>query len=153
MHILPIGLARDVRNLPPRSRGKAIREQRDSPMTYLRRTRKLTAAPKRPKQSRVGKATGTIRLDAVDMSNLRKDAYSEARGFCQMKLVCSGGYVPWKDGHLAHVKSRGAGGSDALTDANGKRQVLWSCAGCHIRSHAYGPSNRKPVPPKMEKNA
>lgn len=110
------------------------------------RTRKPTAAPKRRKQSRVGK-TGTVRVVGVDMTELRKQAYLRSNGFCEMKLNAQcGGYTPWKSGELAHIRTKRNHG-DSISN------VKWSCAGCHRISHAYGPSNRKPVPPKMEKNA
>lgn len=111
-------------------------------MTYLRRTRKPTAAPKRPKQSRVGKATGTIRLYGNDRSALKDRVYLRAQGRCELLIVCNGEYVPYKDGHLAHTKSVGSGGNDS--ESNTK----FACPGCHIRSHAYGSKGAKPCPTK-----
>jgi hypothetical protein len=114
-------------------------------MTYLRRSRNPFAAPKRKKVSRVGKATGTVRLVGADRSALKDRVYLRCNGHCELRLVCNGEYVPYKNSHLAHVKSVGSGGPD--TDAN----TRYTCPACHIQSHAYGPSNKKPVPPKCEK--
>jgi hypothetical protein len=114
------------------------------------RPRNPFAAPKRKKQSRVGKVTGTVRLYGVDKSKLREEVYLRARGFCELRLEGCGGYTPWKDGHLVHVRSLGAGGADTLDNEDGERQCVWGCPSCHLRSHAYGPSNEKPVPTKKQ---
>ena len=40
--------------------------------------------------------------------------------------------VSWESGHMAHVKSRGAGGPDTLEN------VLTKCAHCHLVRGAHG---------------
>jgi 5-methylcytosine-specific restriction endonuclease McrA len=109
-------------------------------MTYLRRSRNPFAAPKPPKKSRIGK-TGTVRLVDEDMKKLREQAYLRDNGRCQLRLVCSGGYIPWKDCHLAHKRTKRNHG-DSLSN------VQIACPACHIQSHAYGVSKSKPVPRK-----
>jgi 5-methylcytosine-specific restriction endonuclease McrA len=109
------------------------------------RPRNPFAAPKRKKQSRVGKVTGTVRLYGVDKSKLREEVYLRARGFCELRLEGCGGYATWKSGHLAHVVSLGAGGPDSESNCK------WSCSACHIRSHVYGVDGVKPVPTKAKK--
>lgn len=96
-------------------------------MTMLRKSRKPFTAPKPRKQSRVGK-TGTVRLVGPDMSKLREQAYLRANGMCELKIVCSGGYVPWKSGQLVHKRTKRNHG-DTLDN------VLWGCGGCHLASH------------------
>jgi 5-methylcytosine-specific restriction endonuclease McrA len=46
--------------------------------------------------------------------------------------------VTWESGHLAHIISRGAGGSDTMENT----RVL--CPDCHL----VGEHNPKPCPPK-----
>jgi hypothetical protein len=111
-------------------------------MTYLRRSRNPFAAPKRKKVSRVGKATGTVRLVGADRSALKDRVYLRCNGFCEIRKECRGQYVPFKDGHLFHVLGVGAGGAD--TEENTK----YSCPACHNIWHAYGKSGQKPVPRK-----
>lgn len=111
-------------------------------MTTLRKSRKPFSPPKRKKQSREGKVTGTVRLYGEDRSRLKDRVYERSGGFCEVKRVCNGGYVPYKEGHLFHIKGVGAGGAD--TEEN----TLFSCPPCHHFWHAYGPSGSKPVPAK-----
>lgn len=96
---------------------------------------------KKSRKAKVGKYSGRIRLDAEGMKELRVAVYERARGLCEMKIkhVCEV-YAGWVSGHLAHIKSRGSGGSDELGN------VLWACAPCHMASHNC---NNKPCPPKV----
>jgi hypothetical protein len=105
-------------------------------MTYLRRSRNPFAAPKPPKKSRIGK-TGTVRLIGPDMTELRKQAYLRANGFCE---EC-GIYTPWKSGELAHIKAKRRNG-DSLDN------VRWLCPSDHRKEHAWGVSKEKPCPTK-----
>lgn len=112
-------------------------------MSYFPRNRSPLAPPKAKKPLRsVGKVFRTVRLTGVEMTQLRVDAYHGANGMCQLKLEGCMGYTPWKSGELAHKKSRGSGGDDQ------KSNVRWSCSQCHRKSHAYGPSGKKPCPKK-----
>jgi len=108
----------------------------------LRRTPlKRTRLKWKPRKAGVGKYSGRIRLNAEGMKQLRAEAYERSRGLCEMKLrrVCQV-YAGWMSGHLAHIKSRGAGGSDEISN------VLWACAPCHMASHNCG---GKPCPAKV----
>ena len=84
---------------------------------------------------RVGK-TGTIRLSGAAMEALRERVYERDEGKCQWNgcglLLPLYGSL-FTRAHLAHVKSRGAGGSD--TEAN--TRIL--CPAHHLGSqHTRG---------------
>ena len=49
--------------------------------------------------------------------------------------------VTWETGHLAHIQVKRMGG-DTLAN------TFASCADCHRKYHAYGPSLTKPCPRK-----
>lgn len=82
---------------------------------------------------KVGKL-GIVRLKGPHMHALRTDVFERDNYTCQN---CGAG-VLWNTGHLAHIKSRGAGGSDTRENT----RIL--CQGCHlINDH-----NPKSVPSK-----
>jgi hypothetical protein len=84
--------------------------------------------PRKPNRT-VGKVTNRVRLHGPEKTQLRADVYLRAKGFCERQLPGCIGYTPWKSGHLSHVRSVGAGGADTAEN------TLWSCAGCHMKSH------------------
>jgi len=74
-----------------------------------------------------------IRLKGAAMSALRREVYERDGGCC---VVC-GRWVPlegglWERAHLAHIKSRGAGGGDVIDN------VQIKCAECHL-NREHGP--------------
>jgi hypothetical protein len=81
---------------------------------------------------REGRVSGTVRLYGPDKLELRGKVFQRSNGFCEAKLKGCQGYTPWLHGHLAHIKSRGAGGAD--TEEN----TLWACGSCHLLSHQKG---------------
>jgi hypothetical protein len=98
------------------------------------------------RRSRVGKL-GTVRLVGRDMELLRYQAFIRSGGYCEMTREGKRCLWPitFESMELAHIKSRGAGGSDVLDN------VLCSCKlrsdfkpGCHKLQHAGG----KPVQAK-----
>ncbi len=89
---------------------------------------------------RVG-VTGTIRLDGDDLTALRRACYERDGGHC---VIC-GRSVMWESGyygsmHMAHIKARGAGGSDTLENVETK------CPRCHFNQH-----NPRAVPKKVKR--
>lgn len=64
-----------------------------------------------------------IRLKGKAMEALRVEVFARDKGICQN----CGKYVSWYNGHLTHIKSRGAGGDDSMENC------LWKCPDCHIR--------------------
>ena len=72
----------------------------------------------------VGK-TGRLRLKGQALEDLRRRVFTRDRGRCAICFTaCS-----WTSGHLAHIQSRGAGGSD--TEEN--TRLL--CGDCHRAEH------------------
>lgn len=94
---------------------------------------------RKSRKTQVGK-TGRIRLGPQDMSNLRWRVFARANGDCELRLSprCWG-TAGWDYGHLAHIQSKGACGSDVESN------VRWSCMECHSWQHNGG----KPCPPKV----
>ena len=78
---------------------------------------------------------GRIRLEGLALADLRRQCFTRDGWKC---VDCSKP-VSWATGHMAHVQSRGAGGSDVLEN------VLTKCAGCHAKEHNCG---GKPLPRK-----
>jgi 5-methylcytosine-specific restriction endonuclease McrA len=83
----------------------------------------------------VGK-TGRIRLKGKALEELRIAVF-QRDGFrcheCDKR-------VTWKTGHLAHIVSRGTGGSDTMENT----RVL--CSDCHlVREHNPKPCPKKPT--------
>lgn len=76
----------------------------------------------------------TVRLKGKAMEQLRWQVYRRANGFCE---TC-GKWVGFADGHLSHIKSRGAGGGDTLENTR------WKCVECHSGlEHTKGVKNGK----------
>jgi 5-methylcytosine-specific restriction endonuclease McrA len=90
--------------------------------------------------------TGTVRLDGQDLTELREACFRrDEMRCCSCGLRVNANLPDWhpRRAHMAHIKSRGAGGSDILSN------VRLLCAECHlVKEHAYGPSGEKPCPPK-----
>ncbi len=81
--------------------------------------------------------TAPIRLKGLALHMLRLECVTRDKGRCQecRALVCTSPEVP--DWHplkydMAHLKSRGAGGSDTLDN------VRTLCHECHMREHTEG---------------
>lgn len=64
---------------------------------------------------------GRIRLKGTALAKLRRQCFVRDGWRC----VTCGRTVSWASGHMAHVVSRGAGGSDILSN------VLTKCGDCH----------------------
>jgi hypothetical protein len=84
----------------------------------LKRRKPLSRFPKRKPLVRVGKL-GIVRLSGMAMEELREKVYRRDQGRCTW--ADCGVWLPlygsvFNRAHLAHIKSRGAGGSD--TEAN-----------------------------------
>ena len=105
----------------------------------IRRTPIKRYTPVRKKrhgpETRIGK-TGTIRLTGKALGVLRRDCIERDKGVCQ---ECGIGvsWTPLFDGDpqaydMAHIKSRGAGGSDVLDN------VRCLCHSCHMKEHNCG---------------
>ena len=83
---------------------------------------------------RVGKL-GIVRLTGEDIRTLREQVALRDKNTC---VVCRR-WISWMDGHMAHIVSRGRGGSDTLENC------VWKCPACHlVKEHAGG----KPCPKK-----
>jgi len=110
--------------------------------TVIRRTPLKRSGPPRrnrdksPIEVTVGKL-GRIRLKGDALAALRRRVFLRDKWACQN----CGAICGWASGHLAHYKSRGAGGSD--TEEN--TRLL--CADCHQKSHNCG---GKPLPSKHQ---
>lgn len=81
---------------------------------------------------RTGKL-GIVRLTGVDLANLRRQCWFRDKGECQDCGVRTF-YAARFDGDplaydMAHIKSRGAGGSDVIENVKTK------CHECHMREH------------------
>jgi 5-methylcytosine-specific restriction endonuclease McrA len=103
------------------------------PYSSLKRSTKPIRKRKHA-QIRVGRVSGTVRLSGKAMEGLRRSRFAYDRGFCQ-DCGKSTFFTPRFDGDpdafdLAHIRSRGAGGSDTLDN------VVTKCHRCHMREHA-----------------
>lgn len=85
------------------------------PYSSLRRSRK-PIRPRKKAEVTIGKVSGKVRLSGAAMENLREIKYRKALGRCEWpecgKLLPLYGSV-FTRAHLAHIQSRGAGGSDS----------------------------------------
>lgn len=87
------------------------------------------------RSGKVGK-TGRIRLKGEPLRLLRQECFERDRWKCQdcgIEIRWDG----WNAGEMAHIQSRGAGGSDVLEN------IRTLCKICHQASH-----NPKSVPRK-----
>jgi 5-methylcytosine-specific restriction endonuclease McrA len=91
------------------------------------------SAKRRRERSGVPGWLGRIRLKGLAMADLRRQCFTRDGWKC---VECARP-VSWATGHMAHIKSRGAGGSDVLENVRTK------CAECHHAEH-----NPKAVPAK-----
>jgi len=99
---------------------------------------------------KIGK-TGTVRLTGKDLEELRRACFVRDDYKCQhifndrpYPRKCLH-FVTWErgslqSGHMAHIKSRGASGSDTLDN------VVTKCSRCHIELEHN--CEGKPCPPK-----
>ena len=72
-----------------------------------------------------------IRLKGKAYTLFRKAVYERARGMCDecglpAPLLDDGRFNVFTCGHVAHIRSRGAGGGDTLDN------VKWKCWECHL---------------------
>jgi 5-methylcytosine-specific restriction endonuclease McrA len=79
---------------------------------------------------------GIVRLTGPDLAKLRRDCWERDKGLCQNCGIPTL-YNARFDGDpiaydMAHIRSRGAGGSDVLENT----QAL--CHSCHMKKHAKG---------------
>ena len=81
---------------------------------------------------------GRIRLKGKPLADLRRQCFTRDGWAC---VECGVG-VSWVSGHMAHIKSRGAGGSDVLENV---RTLCGGPDGCHMKEHNCG---GKPLPAK-----
>ncbi len=96
--------------------------KRSGPIKRYTPPRKRRATPRR------GEPT------AQEKTALRRRRYEHAGGRCELHLLpgCIPGVLawdgpdPWSHGHLAHVKSRGAGGKWTFEN------LRWACHVCHL---------------------
>ena len=107
----------------------------------MKRSRIPPISAKRRQRSGKPGHLGIIRLYGADMQALRLEAFERSGGRCEMQWNDRRCDYPisFENFELAHVVSRGAGGSDTLDN------VLCSCKwradghpGCHVLSHNTG---------------
>ena len=104
-------------------------------MTHWNPLRRSALRPK-PKQTKLSAPwrSPKVRLDAIGMRDLRILAYQRAAGQCENEVNgerCKQ-MIWWTSFHLAHLVSRGRGGSDCLEN------VLATCPECHLAEHRQG---------------
>lgn len=78
---------------------------------------------------------GTVRLSGKELKDLRAACLKRDKSKCQeCGDAVSDAFPAWhpKKFHMAHKKSRGAGGSDSLDN------VRCLCGDCHREEHAKG---------------
>jgi len=76
-----------------------------------------------------------IRLKGKAYTEFRKKVFGRAFGNCETckghaPLLWYGVFNEITCGHVHHVKSRGAGGEDVLSE-----DVVWLCYNCHLKTH------------------
>ncbi len=76
-----------------------------------------------------------IRLEGEAYAQFRKSVHVRESGICEgcnryAPLLVNGVFDEFLCGHVAHIKSRGAGGGDTL------KNVRWLCFKCHRGKHA-----------------
>src|SRR5438105_12716913 len=106
----------------------------------MRNYNPIRRSPLKPKRSKVRVSppwkTAKIRLDHEGMIQLRQDAFFRSGGQCENSPNGDGERCPkritWGSFHLAHIVSRGRGGSDVLSN------VLAIDPECHAAEHRKG---------------
>ena len=83
----------------------------------------------RPKKKR-------IKLKGKAYTDFRKQVAERANFLCAdcgryFPLLVDGGFCQYGCGHVAHIKSKGAGGDDVLEN------VKWKCFWCHEKERAW----------------
>jgi len=100
--------------------------------------------PPRKRKPRKGDVTvgklGRVRLRGKALEALRRACFERDRYRCQCSPSC-GVAVTWESGDMAHIVSRGAGGSDVLSN------VVTMAHFHHLASHNC---DGKPLPPKVK---
>ena len=86
---------------------------------------------KRRERSGVPGKLGRVRLYGFELVKLRMDCLVRDRYHC----VRCGKSVDWNTFEMAHIKSRGAGGSDILENV---QTMCGGPNGCHALSHNCG---------------
>jgi len=76
----------------------------------------------------------TVKLKGAAYTKFRRVVYNRANGLCETcgslaPLKYADCFVVLKCGHVSHIRSRGAGGSDILSN------VIWQCFSCHSKKH------------------
>jgi len=73
------------------------------------------------------------KLNVMEYQDLRKKASKRALGHCELCYS----WCPLSNGHLHHIKSRGAGGGDDfdVDKDSPNNNVLWLCYLCHDKKH------------------
>jgi 5-methylcytosine-specific restriction endonuclease McrA len=82
---------------------------------------------------------GTVRLAGKELEALRRAMLKRDKSNCQAcRVAVSDSFPAWhpKKAHMAHIKSRGAGGSDTLDN------IRTLCGECHREEHSKGRNNR-----------
>jgi 5-methylcytosine-specific restriction endonuclease McrA len=92
------------------------------------------SARRRRARSGVPGRLGIVRLYGKDLEALRMACFDRAESICQ-NCGTPTSYLPRFDGDpaaydMAHIQSRGAGGSDTLEN------VRCLCHSCHMKEHA-----------------
>ena len=107
----------------------------------MKRSRINPISKKRRERSGVPGKLQIVRLYGEDMQRLRLAAFCRSGGRCEMMRDGErcGYRITWENSELAHIRSRGAGGSDVIEN------VFMSCKfrkdgepGCHALSHNAG---------------
>lgn len=99
-------------------------------MSHWNPIRRSPLKPK-PRLHKESWRSGRVRLNAQEMRQLRQEAFARSAGQCENSADgrrCAT-RINWSSFHLAHIVSRGRGGSDVVSN------VLACCPECHWDSH------------------
>jgi 5-methylcytosine-specific restriction endonuclease McrA len=102
-----------------------VKRSRISPVSQARRAR-----------SGVPGKLGITRLYGEAMTALRRFVFNRDKWICQK----CGAPCSWASGHLAHIVSRGAGGSDT------PENMRLLCSDCHTGNRSEHNCGGKPLP-------
>lgn len=89
----------------------------------MKRSYMRKSTPKRGRK--VGNYSGKVRLYGKDLTLLRLNVFTRARGLCEK----CGVFVDWDSGHMHHKRHRSLGGSDSM------RNCVFLCPICHGKQH------------------